>query len=232
MQKTDALLSRHGDAAFLIAVQIVHVNVPVNQLQQRGLAAAVPSHHSNLLIVPNLEIHVFQYSVRAVLHQRVSNLISHDLVLSSPSRRLLCPGHYPQILICALQAPLSETTPRDIQPCSIDPFVRDSACGCFYRHKKPQRTGCGFFMRHFILFRLYSTLNAFQQYTVESIPDERCHMLSSFPALRPLPALNKFIVPYPLKTRNRKMRKFVSRKPLKRQINLDGKGAIVYNFVQ
>ena len=79
VQETDALLSRHGDAAFLVAVQVVHMNVPVDQLHQGGLAAAVAPDHRDFLAVPDLKIHVLQYGIRAVLHQRVSDLISHSL---------------------------------------------------------------------------------------------------------------------------------------------------------
>ena len=45
MQEADALLPGHGDAAFLVAVQVAHVDIPVDQLQQCGLAAAVAAYH-------------------------------------------------------------------------------------------------------------------------------------------------------------------------------------------
>ncbi len=82
MQKSNALLPGHGNAASLVAVQIIHPDVAVNQLQQCGLAAAVPPDHSNLLIVPDLKIDILQYGIRAVLHQRMSDLISHKFISS------------------------------------------------------------------------------------------------------------------------------------------------------
>ena len=84
VQKADALLSGHGNAAFLVAVQIVHMNISVNQFQQSGLAAAVPPYYRDFLIVADFKIYIFQYGICAVLYQRMSDLISHE-VLPSPN---------------------------------------------------------------------------------------------------------------------------------------------------
>ncbi len=76
-QKTDLLFSRCGNAALLIAVQVIHLNISCDQLEKRGLSAAVSAHNSYFFIVMYLKIHILQYGVRTKLHQCMPDLISH-----------------------------------------------------------------------------------------------------------------------------------------------------------
>ena len=82
VQEADSLLPCHGDTAFLVAVQVIHADIPVNQLQQGGFAAAVPPCHRDFLIVADFKVYILQYGIRAVLYQRMPDLISHEVLPS------------------------------------------------------------------------------------------------------------------------------------------------------